>query len=155
MKMRTIRFIKSVRSIVVFAIGLAMAVGAVVVLGSLSAQAEAPKPELKAVHPNYLLPGINQACPKGSQKVFRVEFSVPKRTKITRAREFMLVLKSGDVLSAEPERVNKRLVEYHLFPRSRKAQVNLYDMRFNLASAAYTAYDYTMVLSKDCIIKEY
>lgn len=146
--MRSPRFIMSV----------VIAVLAVVVLGSLATAktgASVPEAELKAVYPNYLLPGVNQACPEGSQKVFNISFSVPKGSRIKQAGEFYLVLKH-DVLVAEPERVNKRLVEYHLYPRSRKAKLkNFRDMRFNLAYAAYTSHDYTLVLSKDCINKEY
>lgn len=146
--MRSFRFIMSV----------VIAVLAVIVLGTLATArtgASVPEAELKAVYPNYLLPGINQACPKGSQKVFNVEFSVPKGAKIKVADEFFLVMRSGNILVANSDRVNKRLVEYRLYPRSRKAKVNLRDMRFNLAYAAYTSHDYTLVLSKDCLNMEY
>lgn len=145
--MRTFRFIKSIGVVLSVVI-------AVTLLGSLAnaaPESSVPESELKAVHPNYLLPGINQACPRGTQKYFKVEFSVPKGEQIEEFGEFILLLKGGDQLTDVGYRVKGRLVEYYLYPLSRKAKVKLRDMRFNLAYAAYTSHDYTMVLSKDCV----
>lgn len=144
--MRTFRFIISV--IIVFVVVFFM----VAVKGPF-ATAQVEEDELKAVYPNHLLPGINQPCPRDSQKMFIGKFSVPRHTRIKEFGEFLLVTKRGNVLSDTGYRVDRRHVEFYLFPRSRKAKVNVYDMRFNLAYAAYTSHDYTFELSKDCVEK--
>lgn len=144
--MRTIRFIVSIITIVVVTVFM------VLTMGSLSsAQQAAEGDELKAVYPNYLLPHVNDPCPRGSQKMFIVNFKVPRQERIRQFREFMLVTKAGNVLSDEGYRVNRRRVEYYLFPRKRTAQINLYDMTRNLAYAKYTSHEYTMLLASDCI----
>lgn len=141
--MRAIRFI-ILSVIVVLALG-----------SSVGAQAEVDESDFKAVYPNLIDSEINAPCPRGSDKIFRAEFVSPRHTRVVEYGPFILVTTRGNELSDEGYKPpqDRRHVEYNLFPRSRKAKIDIYDMRNTLAYIAHTGNRYTFKLWSDCIEK--
>jgi hypothetical protein len=141
------------RSILVSFVSILFVVGSVVLLGNLSTAQAGDDSDLKAVYPNKIARSINQACPAGSVKLFRVKIAVPKGEKIIRAREFMLPLLNGDVLVAKAERVSSRLVEYTLVPRPerRQARINTFNLKATLAYVEYTSHTIAVHIGPMCI----
>lgn len=100
---------------------------AVVMLGltlGVTAPVSAQASEQQVVYLTSIKKGTNYACPKGTDKAFIVELRVPKGERIRTFGSFTLTLKSGKELTDLGYQVNRRLVEYYYFPKSRYARVN-------------------------------
>lgn len=78
--------------------------------------------------------GTNASCDEGFDKMFIVQLRVPKGERIRTYGPFTLTLRSGKQLVDDGYKVNRRLVEYYYFPKSRFARVNR-DKTFSYAFA--------------------
>lgn len=78
----------------------------------------------QVVYLTSIKPGTNTACDEGFDKMFIVQLRVPKGERIRTYGAFTLTLRSGAELVDDGYKVNRRLVEYYYFPKSRFARVN-------------------------------
>lgn len=105
----------------------------------------------QVVYLTAIKPGTNVACGKNLDKMFTVQLRVPKGERIRTYGAFTLTLKSGKQLVDDGYRLNRRLVEYYFYPKSRFARV-----KRNLAhSYAYVGLSEgavaTATVSKRCL----
>lgn len=88
----------------------------------LSAPAQAV--DQQVVYLTNIKKGTNASCNQGFDKMFVVSMRVPKGERIKSYGPFTLTLKNGRQLVDDGYQVNRRLLEYYYFPKSRKARVN-------------------------------
>lgn len=105
----------------------------------------------QVVYLTDIKPGTNLACGKNLDKMFTVQLRVPKGERIRTYGAFTLTLKGGTQLSDDGYKLNRRLVEYYFYPKSRFARV-----KRNLArSYAYVGLSEgavaTATVSKRCL----
>lgn len=91
---------------------------------TLGLMAPAQAVDQQVVYLTGIKKGTNVACDKGFDKMFVVQMRVPKGERIRSHGAFTLTLKSGRQLDDIGHQVNRRLVEFYLFPPSRFAKVN-------------------------------
>lgn len=108
------------------------------------------------VYPNAWALNVNQACPKGSDKMFIAALTVEKGVRITEFGEMYLQLKNKRFLVDEGYQMNQRRVEYYFFPKSRKARVRLNDLRGSLLYATFVSQTadvgyYSLRLRMQCV----
>ena len=99
---------------------------AAIVLAGLTLGLSAPAQAVgqQVVYLTSIKQGTNVACDRGFDKMFIVQMRVPKGERIRTYGAFTVTLRSGKTLVDDGYKVNRRLVEYYFFPKSRFARVN-------------------------------